>query len=182
MTTGPKPPEPGTTKIMSGGETVVATQSDRGVIYEVIRKNGSRISHFSWEVLCHICWGWTARTIGAVAMVRDWHSRRFGRGRDTFHLDGFDLRISSWAVVDGWHVVLFIEGGRRIELDETDRVVFDSNFDKPASQAPVRPPAHASPEDDLGDVVGGPEPDPVETRAAINGRASSQLSLFGGAA
>lgn len=177
---GPKPPEPGITKVMPGGETVVALQGERGTLYEVSDENGIRIVHWSWEAICHICWGWTARSIGAVAAVREWHSRRFGRGRDTFHLDGLNLRISSWAVVDGWHVVLLIQGGRRVVLDETDRVVFDSDFDEPVSPAPVRPPAHASPEDYLGEVVGGPELDPATTRAAVTGSPPPpQLSLFG---
>lgn len=174
---GPKPPEPGITKVMPGGEVVVAQQGERGTLYEVRDGNGIRIVHWSWEAICHICWGWTARSMGAVAAVRDWHSRRFGRGRDTFHLDGRDLRISSWAVVGGWNVVLFIEGGRRIVLDETDRVVFDSATSPPS----VRSVAHPSPEDHLGEVIGGAEVDPAATRAALTGSVPSpQLSLFGG--
>lgn len=171
----PVAPPPGETTIVAG-DTVVAYERDQGgPLYEVRGMHGVRMTHWCWEAICHCCWGWVAKTIGGTAAVHAWHAGRFGRSRDTFHIDGSDIRIESWAVITDWHVVLFLEGGRRVEVDRDDSIIRDSYHRAPADaseRARLSPPRVPAAEDSAA----------RHSRAIFAGEASSaQMSLFGGA-
>ena len=170
----PTPPAPGETKTFAGDTVTAIAREGRPPLYEVRGREGLRMSHWSWEAICQCCWGWVATTLSGLAAARDWHARRFGRDRESFHIDGVDLRIESWAIVSNWHVALFLDGGRRVEVDRSDNIVADSaNAGRPAPPAssPSLP------------TVSIPDPDPRQTRAVLSGdMPSPQLSLFGGAA
>ena len=180
----PTPPEPGQTKIISGETVTVIERPDRMPLYEVRGQHGVRMVHWCWEAICHCCWGWVARSISGQVEAATWHSRRFGRNRPTLHVDGVDLEIKHWAVITGWHVSLYFEGGRRIVVDEGDRIVSDSDW--PAEVAGqirrlCREPAPQFEPEPQPEPAPQPEPDLATTRAMLAGRAPSpQLSLFGG--
>lgn len=170
----PKPPEPGRDRVMPNGDTAsLVDREDRAPLFRVVTADGeTRIEHWSWSVVCLVCWGWVPRSIGAVAAAKAWHARRFDRRGRVFVVEGLSVRVQSWAVVDGWHVVLFLEDGRRLELGEDDAVITDSN----GSAAP--PPREFQPPE-----LDEPHEEAAHSRAILSGEApSTQLGLFGGAA
>ncbi|MGH1343824.1 MAG: hypothetical protein ACRBN8_19865 [Nannocystales bacterium] len=174
----PVPPPAGTTALVCGETVTAIDRGERMPLYEVRGRHGLRMVHWCWDAIAQYCWGWLSTSEMGLTEARAWHAKRFGRGRTAFHIDGEDFPIKSWANVGKWHVVLFLEGGRRVELDRQDNVVSDSWWKVPRAveTAPVRPALAV--DADLAE-----DPDPVRGRVMLAGEAPcSQLSLFGGAA
>lgn len=173
----PKAPAPGTTAIVCGDMVTATDRGDRMPLYEVRSMSGGRVVHWCWDAIIQICWGWPSPTEMGRTEVRAWRAGRFGRGRTVFHVDGEDLEIEHWASVGDWNVVLFFEGGRRIQVDRHDRIVSDSaNEPHRITGSVSRPDEPCLAPDPVLD------PDTVKTRAMLAGEApSGQISLFGGA-
>jgi len=172
----PVAPPPGTTTLVCGETVTAVDRGERMPQYEVRDQHGLRMVHWCWDAVAQYCWGGLSPSEMGLTEARAWHAKRFGRGRTAFHIDGEDIPIKSWANVGKWHVVLFLDGGRRLELDRGDNVVADSWQDAPRVVEIPRPTPAAEP-------VFAQEPDPVQGRATLAGETPcSQLSLFGGAA
>lgn len=161
---------------MPCGEVATAVgHEDRQDTYVVENADGKLVlRHWSWEVVCQARWGWPCSSVGGMAAAEALHASRF-RNRETFHIDGANLKIEDWSVVGRWHVALRLEGGRRIEVDRGDRVVSDSEWSTATPKivsAPKSPVNRSSEPDPVVEPVPVPEPEPVV-------EPSGQLSMFG---